>query len=92
MPGAEIQTYRVLRRPEVLELTGLSAATVYRWIAEGLFPPPVRLGPNSVGWRWSELQDWLESRELAVSANGSRPDQHAEAGGDPVSPATEPDP
>jgi prophage regulatory protein len=67
MPGADVQTYRVLRRPEVLELTGLSAATVYRWIAEGRFPPPVRLGPNSVGWRWSELQEWLETRERALA-------------------------
>lgn len=56
---------RMLRNPEVLELTGVSNATLYRWIKEGHFPAPVKLGPNSVGWRESALQEWLDSREPA---------------------------
>lgn len=54
---------RILRRPELLAVTGLSSATLYRWIAEKRFPRPVRLGSNSVGWRASAVQAWIESLE-----------------------------
>ena len=53
---------RIIRKPELLAITGVSAATIYRWIAEGSFPRPVRLGSNSSGWRASHVQDWLDSR------------------------------
>lgn len=45
-----------LRRPEVRCRYGISSATLYRWIRVGLFPRPVRLGPNTVGWRVSDLE------------------------------------
>jgi prophage regulatory protein len=54
---------RVIRKPELLEITGVSTATIYRWIGEGHFPAPIKLGPNSTGWRESAVQAWLESRE-----------------------------
>lgn len=58
---------RIIRKPEVLEITGVSTATIYRWVAEGNFPAPVRLGPNSCGWRQSQVEEWIESREPVVS-------------------------
>ena len=39
---------RLLRRPEVEELTGLSRASIYRWMGSGKFPPPVRVGSIAV--------------------------------------------
>jgi prophage regulatory protein len=36
-------------------------------MARGDFPRPVRLGIRAVGWRESDVRDWLESREQAVS-------------------------
>ena len=54
---------RVLARlPTVLKMTGLGRSTIYRWIADGSFPPPVRLGPRAVAWRWSDLDEWTRSR------------------------------
>jgi len=54
---------RVLARmPVVLKMTGLGRSTIYRWIADGSFPPPVRLGPRAVAWRWSDLDQWTRSR------------------------------
>jgi len=56
-------TQRVLARlPTVLKMTGLGRSTIYRWIADGSFPPPVRLGPRAVAWRWSDLDEWTCSR------------------------------
>lgn len=54
---------RILRRPEVEHMVGLSRSTIYAMMAEGHFPKPVRLGRRAVGWREADLRRWLESRE-----------------------------
>lgn len=54
---------RIIRKPELLRITGVSIATVYRWVGDGSFPAPVKLGPNSTGWRESAVREWLDSRE-----------------------------
>jgi prophage regulatory protein len=50
------------RLPVVLKITALGRSTIYRWIADGSFPAPVRLGPRAVAWRWSDLDRWTQSR------------------------------
>ena len=56
---------QLARLPAVLKLTGLGRSTIYRWIAEGSFPAPVRLGRRAVAWRWSDLDRWTQSRDIA---------------------------
>ena len=53
---------QILKRPRVQELTSLPVSTLYAWIKDGRFPAPVRLGLRSVGWRLSDIQNWLDSR------------------------------
>ncbi|MDG1117232.1 MAG: AlpA family transcriptional regulator [Flavimaricola sp.] len=53
---------RILRRPEVEARTGLSRSTIYLWIQKGEFPKPVALGARLVGWRESDVAEWLEAR------------------------------
>lgn len=50
------------RLPTVLAATGLGRSTIYRLIADGSFPAPVRLGPRAVAWLWSDLDQWTRSR------------------------------
>ena len=61
---------RILRIPEVVKITGLSRTTIWRRVKSGDFPAPVRLGnlvTRSVGWRESQVKQWLDSRpELQV--------------------------
>ncbi|MET3051877.1 AlpA family transcriptional regulator [Pseudomonas alkylphenolica] len=52
---------RLLRIEEVVHTIGLSRNTVYRRIKEGTFPKQVRIGPNSVGWRQSDISVWMSS-------------------------------
>ena len=52
----------MLRRPEVELRTGRSRSSLYRDIRLGLFPAPVRIGRNSVGWPTSTIEAWLRSR------------------------------
>ena len=60
---AEAITFpRLMRRPEVEEIVGLSVSSIYRLMSEGAFPRPVRLGGRAVAWRATDIADWLESR------------------------------
>ena len=56
---------RLLRRPQVEEITGMGRSSIYRLMQDGDFPPPVRVGPAAVRWRESDITGWLESRPLA---------------------------
>ncbi|MCA8130875.1 MULTISPECIES: helix-turn-helix transcriptional regulator [Burkholderia cepacia complex] len=54
---------KILRLIGVLDCVGVKKTTLYRWIREGKFPAPVQLGARSVGWRATDVQQWLESRQ-----------------------------
>lgn len=56
-------TTKVLRLAAVLETVGMKKSTIYKWIREGTFPAPVRLGVQSVGWREADIEAWLAARE-----------------------------
>lgn len=53
---------RIIRLKEVMDLTGLSRSTIYKYIAECQFPIPVPLGDRCVGWLESEVHDWILAR------------------------------
>lgn len=55
---------RILRRREVLARVGISQSTLYAWMADGTFPRPVALGAKMVGWKESEIDFWIESRDV----------------------------
>ncbi|MGE0623179.1 MAG: helix-turn-helix transcriptional regulator [Pseudomonadales bacterium] len=54
-------TSRFLRLPAVVEITGVSPATIYRWARQGYFPRPVRLGPRLSAWPADEVRAWQRS-------------------------------
>lgn len=49
---------RYLREAEVLRVTSLSHATLWREIKAKRFPAQVRISPGRVGWRASEIARW----------------------------------
>ncbi len=53
---------RIIRIHSVLELTGLSKSSIYQLIAQGKFPPPVKLSRRAAGWKFTEIQNWINSR------------------------------
>jgi prophage regulatory protein len=58
----------ILRLPLVKNKTGLSRSTIYLYIQEGTFPKPINLGPRSVGWLESEVDEWVLRRIEARDA------------------------
>ncbi|MCI9865562.1 AlpA family phage regulatory protein [Rhizobium skierniewicense] len=55
-----LDSYLTLK--EVTTNIKVASSTLYRWIADGKFPKPVRLGENCVRWRVSDLKAWQDSR------------------------------
>ena len=52
-------------RQELEKIFKVSPATIYRWIKEGNFPKPVRLGANMVRWKASDIEAWMTDRETS---------------------------
>jgi prophage regulatory protein len=61
---------RMVRWPEVRELTGISRTTAWREIRGGRFPNPVKLTTHSVAWRQSEIESWIASRSSTRRIEG----------------------
>lgn len=51
-----------LKRRDVERRVGISTATLYRWIGEGRFPRPVKIGPSCVRWPEAEIEAWTSER------------------------------
>lgn len=49
---------RYLKEIEVLAVTSLSHATLWREVKAKRFPAQVRISPGRVGWRASEIVIW----------------------------------
>ena len=52
---------RFLRISEVEKVFGWSRSTIYRKVKEKILPAPVRLGPNTVAWRESEINAFVRA-------------------------------
>ena len=57
----QLETKRLIRLAEVMNLTGLSRASVYNYIKAGIFPAPAKFGKSSL-WEYNEIQDWINQR------------------------------
>lgn len=57
---------QLLRDSEVVRATGIGRTTRYRMIADGSFPPPIRLSPGRVAWRRYDIVNWLQTRSEVV--------------------------
>ena len=57
---------KILRLPQVCEVTGLCRSMIYQMEADMRFPQRVKIGARAVGWLEKEVNAWLIGR-VAVS-------------------------
>ncbi|MBT2305497.1 AlpA family phage regulatory protein [Variovorax paradoxus] len=67
-PGPDPAFFRMA---DVIRITALSRATLYRRIAGGKFPPPVHLGGRACGWPRAALQSWIDDPEGYVTRHAA---------------------
>ncbi len=59
------------RLPQVKARTGLSRSEIYRRIAMGDFPAPVKLGQRASAWSKHEVDAWISQRIAQRDAKGA---------------------
>ncbi|UVC28254.1 AlpA family transcriptional regulator [Pantoea sp. SOD02] len=52
--------YRLLRIPDVIDMTGVPRSTIYLKMKNKEFPQQVYIGTRSVAWVESEVLDWIK--------------------------------
>ncbi len=63
------QPTRLIRLKEVMHRVGLGRSTIYRWMDEGKFPKPVRLGVRTVAWEESDIDLWVQSKTAELDCD-----------------------
>lgn len=51
---------RLVRAREISYRLGVSVPTLYHWEKTTDFPKKIRIGANSVAWKGSEIQCWID--------------------------------
>jgi len=47
----------------------VSTGTLWRWVAAGILPPPIKLGPQVVAWPVEVIEAYEAAQTAAVSSN-----------------------
>lgn len=69
-PSIPASPDRLIRVKELRQrLGGASSSTIYRWIAKGILPEPRRISPRYIGWRASDIEDFLNSHKNGGASN-----------------------
>lgn len=56
------ESLKILRLPQVCDLTGLGRSVIYQMEADLRFPKRIKLGTRAVGWLEQEVHTWLANR------------------------------
>nr|WP_280926354.1 AlpA family transcriptional regulator [Klebsiella variicola] len=54
-----VTSHQLLRLKQVEEKTGLKRSQIYLYMKEGTFPRSIKIGPASVAWLESEIDEWI---------------------------------
>lgn len=52
--------------PKKSGILPVSPATIWRWVRDGKFPPPVKLGPCVTGWHAYEIDAFIKARTVSA--------------------------
>ncbi|AUQ24939.1 AlpA family transcriptional regulator [Dickeya zeae] len=52
-------SHQLLRLRQVEEKTGLKRSQIYLYMKYGTFPASIKIGPASVAWLESEIDEWI---------------------------------
>jgi prophage regulatory protein len=58
----EPKVLRFIRMPEVRHITGLSSATIYRYVAKKQFPASIPTGARIVAWSSEDIEAWIAEK------------------------------
>ena len=62
-PVRAVPAIAFLRLPQVLERVPISRSTLWRRVAAGSFPHPLKLSARVTVWRSEDIDDWMQEQE-----------------------------
>jgi len=65
------EKHKFMDLPQVMEVIRASRSHIYALVAEGGFPPPIKIGPRLTRWVEAEVQAWMEE-QIAKSRNAEK--------------------
>ncbi|MGV2874179.1 helix-turn-helix transcriptional regulator [Colwellia sp. E150_009] len=52
---------KYLRAKDLAKMLGVNQSTIWRWRKKKSFPNPTNLGPNTVVWSQSAIEEWINA-------------------------------
>jgi len=52
----------ILSMSDVVQITGMSRATIYALMSRGTFPQAAKVGVRRIGWKTSQIKGWMDQR------------------------------
>lgn len=68
--GVPAPPKRFLSPAELAKELDVSKSTLARWRAEGVGPPPTRIGPRSIVYQRAGIERWIAARTAMDTCNG----------------------
>ncbi|WP_318412484.1 AlpA family phage regulatory protein [Photobacterium leiognathi] len=62
-----MSSYRFIRLQDVMKMTGLSKASIYRAMNKDEFPHQYQLTEKAVGWKDCDVMKWMDTRKQIVA-------------------------
>lgn len=56
---------QLVNKKELTRVLGRCYSSLRRDILRGEFPAPIKIGPRDIAWRYAEIEQWIESRQIA---------------------------
>ena len=53
---------RLLKLPEVVQMTGVPKSSVYWRVSRGEFPRPLKIGERASAWNSDEIDAWIVAK------------------------------
>jgi len=47
---------------QVCEKVNRSRVTLWKWVKDGQFPKPLKIGNRTLGWKEADFNDWLQEQ------------------------------
>lgn len=60
-----LRTGSLVSIKDLCALLKVSRSTIYKWVSEGDFPPPVRISKHSIRWKAEDVAQWRRSLEVS---------------------------
>ncbi|MDJ6542097.1 AlpA family transcriptional regulator [Salmonella enterica] len=55
-------SHQLLRLKQVEAKTGIKRSQIYLYMQSGNFPHAIKIGPASVAWLESEIDEWIDQK------------------------------